>query len=124
MARGDAVRHPAQQWDFQCADLSADKGWQQCVKQAFGASEEAWEAIVSEPRTRTTRQHQLKVGLATGTHDGKVLEQWQYELTGGARLRYLIDDDTKTVWLKQASTGHPKDSERVKGGRKRSPGRR
>ena len=36
---------------------------------------------------------------------------WQYEVTGGGRLWYVIDDQTKTVWLTEATTGHPKVTE-------------
>jgi len=36
------------------------------------------------------------------------LEQWQYEVTGGGRIWYLVDDATRTVWLTYAGTGHPK----------------
>jgi len=38
---------------------------------------------------------------------GKTLEQWQYEVTGGGRIWYCIDDDRHTVWLTLASVGHP-----------------
>jgi hypothetical protein len=37
------------------------------------------------------------------------MEQWQY--AGGGRLWYVIDDDKSTVWLTEASPGHPKATE-------------
>jgi hypothetical protein len=43
--------------------------------------------------------------------NGQDMEQWQYEVTGGGRLWYVIDDQTKTVWLTEATTGHPKVTE-------------
>jgi len=27
------------------------------------------------------------------------MEQWEYEVTSGGRVRYAIDDDNRTVWL-------------------------
>ncbi|MGW6196243.1 hypothetical protein ACWF0M_08850 [Kribbella sp. NPDC055110] len=36
------------------------------------------------------------------------LEQWQYEVTGGGRIWYLVDVDQRTVWITYAGTGHPK----------------
>jgi hypothetical protein len=39
------------------------------------------------------------------------MEQWQYEVTGGGRLWYCIDDADRTVWLTDAMAGHPKATE-------------
>jgi hypothetical protein len=30
---------------------------------------------------------------------------------GGSRLRYGIDDESRTVWVIHAGIGHPKDTE-------------
>lgn len=38
---------------------------------------------------------------------GRTLDQWQYEVTGGGRFWYLVDDETRTVWLTYGGTGHP-----------------
>jgi len=45
-------------------------------------------------------------------HNGKDLEQWEYEVTSGGRVRYVIDDQARTVWLVYASPRHPKDTDR------------
>ena len=37
--------------------------------------------------------------------------QWQYEVTGGGRIWYLIDDPRRTVWITYAGTGHPKPTD-------------
>jgi len=42
---------------------------------------------------------------------GRDLEQWEYEVTSGGRVRYVIDDAHKTVWLLYASPRHPKDTD-------------
>jgi len=50
--------------------------------------------------------------LATHRHNGRDLEQWEYEVTSGGRIRYVIDDQHRTVWLTYASPRHPKDTDR------------
>src|SRR5437879_1694616 len=44
------------------------------------------------------RQHRLRGDLATHRHNGRDMEQWEYEVTSGGRVRYVIDDDNRTVW--------------------------
>jgi hypothetical protein len=39
-------------------------------------------------------------------------ERWEYEVTSGGRVRYVIDDGNRTVWLIYASPRHPKDTDR------------
>nr|CAR47833.1 hypothetical protein [Rhodococcus sp. PY11] len=65
-------------------------------------------AVEQEP---TTRHHQLKGRLATGVHNGVEMPQWQYEVTSGGRIWYLLDIERRTVWLKYAGTAHPKQTE-------------
>jgi hypothetical protein len=43
--------------------------------------------------------------------NGHDLEQWQFEVTGGGRIWYSIDDAARTVWMTDASVGHPKATE-------------
>ncbi|RZK80805.1 MAG: hypothetical protein EOP26_14760 [Rhodococcus sp. (in: high G+C Gram-positive bacteria)] len=74
----------------------------------------------------TTRHHRLKGKLATGVHNGVEMEQWQYEVTAGGifrvehdgnagrcrrRVWYVLDIEHRTLWLKHAGTGHPKQTE-------------
>jgi hypothetical protein len=54
------------------------------------------------------RQHRLRGDLATHRHNGRDMEQWEYEVTSGGRVRYVIDDDKRTVWLLYASPAIPK----------------
>jgi hypothetical protein len=58
------------------------------------------------------RQHRLRGDLASHRHNGRDMEQWEYEVTSGGRVRYVIDDDKHTVWLIYASPRHPKDTGR------------
>jgi hypothetical protein len=64
---------------------------------AFGAD--------PQPNPSTTRHHRLR-GKELSTVNG--LEQWQYEVTGGGRLWYLVDAQKMTIWIRLASTAHPK----------------
>ncbi|WP_218002952.1 hypothetical protein [Nocardia asiatica] len=43
---------------------------------------------------------------------GVELEQWQYEITGGGRIWYAIDDADRILYLTLAGTGHPRQTER------------
>ena len=42
-----------------------------------------------------------------------MLEQWQYEVTGGGRIWYGIDDKRHLVWLTRAIVGHPTATNRL-----------
>ncbi len=105
--RGDRAAPPPRAGEYQIrfADNRAAVGWEDLCAQAAGNTLRAWEAIVADPRPKpsTERHHRLKHGLASRTYRGRTLEQWQYEVTGGGRIWYLIDDETRTVWLTSAS---------------------
>jgi hypothetical protein len=74
----------------------------------------AWRPLRADPRSGAghDRQHRLRGDLATHRHNGRDLEQWEYEVTSGGRVRYVIDDGNRTVWLIYASPRHPKDTDR------------
>lgn len=98
-------------WDFRHGTSEAAKGWGKVCAAAPSNARAAWEKITSDPRERSTRQHPLKGSLGSRSVNGQEMEQWQYEVTGGGRLWYAIDDETRTVWLTEATTGHPKATE-------------
>ncbi|GAA1675210.1 hypothetical protein ACFTSF_02275 [Kribbella sp. NPDC056951] len=106
--RGDRVAPPAgrDQWEVRFHTSQAAKGWEELCRQVPGNTARAWEEIRREPQpaVRTSRRLRLKGPLAYD--DG--LEQWQYEVTGGGRIWYLVDTDKNTVWITYAGTGHPK----------------
>lgn len=106
--KNDRVAPPAQpgSWLLRYGTTEAAKGWEELVRQASSNSWEAYEAIRTDPMPfpPTRRQHRLKGSL--GTVDG--LEQWQYEVTSGGRVWYVVDPEQKTVWIRYASTQHPK----------------
>jgi hypothetical protein len=110
--RGDRVAPPPveDEYDLVFAKTEAVRGWSDLERQAGANLRRAWEALRRDPRSRENpgRQHQLKGDLARGLWKGTICDRWQYEVTGGGRLWYLIDDDTRTVLLEYAGTGHPK----------------
>ena len=95
-------------WDFRYATSDAVDGWDKVCAAAPANARTAWERITTDPRQRDHRQHPLKGSLGTRAVDGVPMEQWQYEVTSGGRLWYCIDDKRRTVWLTDATPGHPK----------------
>ena len=113
--RGERVAPPAagELWEVRFATSEAAKGWDELCRQAPANTLVAYEelrrrTVVGES---TTRHHRLKGKLATGVHNGVEMEQWQYEVTAGGRIWYVMDVEHRTLWLKYAGTGHPKQTE-------------
>lgn len=52
----------------------------------------------------------MKGQLAEGSVGGRTLQQWQYEVTGAARIWYCVDDEAHVVWVTHAAIGHPKQT--------------
>jgi hypothetical protein len=98
-------------WDFRYANNDAASGWEKVCAAASASARIAWERITADPRQRSERQHPLKGNLGTRIVNAESLEQWQYEVTGGGRLWYCIDDTRHLVWLTDAMPGHPKATE-------------
>lgn len=108
--RGEELDRP-NPWLVRAADRQAFRGWQQLLTEAAENLDRAWVAITSDPRHIDQRQHPLKGALGVVKVGGASLEQWQYEVTGGGRLWYAIDDENRTLWITQAGTGHPKQTD-------------
>ncbi|MFI2331842.1 hypothetical protein ACH474_00495 [Nocardia rhamnosiphila] len=103
-------------------DTDTARGWSELERQEIDAWERAWVAITSEPRSvqNPGRQHRLKATLGAVKVGGTEREQWQYEVTSGARIWYAIADEQRTLWATKAETGHPGITDRGKGGGRRS----
>jgi hypothetical protein len=93
------------------ADRQAYQGWQRLLTGAADNLGRAWVALTSDPRRIDQRQHPLKGALGIVKVGGTALEQWRYEVTGGGRIWYAIDDDARTLWITRAGTGHPKQTD-------------
>jgi hypothetical protein len=112
--RGDRAAPPPRPggYTLRFATNDAAKGWEELCRQAAANTRAAFEAIEADPcpSPPTPRHHQLKGQLAHDSYGGEALPQWQYEVTGG-RIWYLVDQDTRTCWIKEAGTGHPKKTD-------------
>lgn len=113
--RGDRVAPPPRgsDWDIRFGDNDAAKGWDDLCRQGPGPTRDAYDAIVVNPRdlSRPGRQHQLKGSLSSRAVAGEILEQWQFEVTGGGRVWYCIDDGRHRVVIMLASASHPKSTQ-------------
>lgn len=111
--RNDPVAAPTLdgEWRIRYGSTEAVDGWRELENRAASNLRDAWATMRHNPGPGpgrpTSRHHQLKGGLATGTHGGRTLPRWQIEVTGGDRVWYLLDTDTRTVWVEYAGA-HPK----------------
>lgn len=114
--RGDraTVPPPDDQWDVRFGTTEAAVGWEELCRLAVANTRRCLEILRTDPRSGTghDRQHRLRGDLGNHRHNGRDLEQWEYEVTSGGRVRYAIDDEQRTVWLVYASPRHPKDADR------------
>ncbi|WP_093414253.1 hypothetical protein [Saccharopolyspora flava] len=106
--------HARGHWEIRFGNTASASGWEELCRQAAGNLSRAWELLRTDPvRTaQTGRHHRLKGSLSSAPFEGRQLPQWQIEVTGAARIWYLIDEERKTVWIQHAGTGHPKATER------------
>jgi hypothetical protein len=100
------------EWKVLSADQDAYDGWETLCNQAPGPTRDAYEIITKAPRLRSGRQEQLRgKELSTKVVRGVVVEQWQYEVTGGGRIWYCIDDERHELVVIRATLKHPKETE-------------
>jgi hypothetical protein len=113
--RGDDVPPPpvGDEWRLRVATNEAAKGWGNLCAEASGKTRRCCEALRRDPLSMSDpdRQHRLRGRLATAVLGGTEHPQWEYEVTAGGRVRYLIDQAKRTVYLVYASTRHPKDTD-------------
>lgn len=113
--RDDRAAPPpvGEEFDIRFVNNEAARGWEQLARQAPANLRRAFEAIRAGPRSNAhvDRHHRLKGALGTGTWKGAEFERWQYEVTGGGRIWYLVDDAHRTAWVTYAGTGHPKETD-------------
>ncbi|MGY2031301.1 hypothetical protein [Nocardia gipuzkoensis] len=113
--RGDRVAPPAvgEEFEVRFATTEACTGWEHLAQHAAASLRRAFDAIRSNPRASANpdRQHRLKGSMGSAVWKGATLERWQYEVTSGGRIWYLIDDEHRTTWITHAGTGHPKATE-------------
>jgi hypothetical protein len=110
--RGDRVAAPpvADEWDLRFGSNPAASGWEELCRTVAGNARRCFEDLRASPtpRPESGRQHRLKHEYKERSFGGKILPQWQYEVTGGGRVWYLVDDHKRIIWITYAGTGHPK----------------
>lgn len=77
----------------------------------------AWQVLIkhpTEPESRH-RHHRLHGKLATIKVNDRTFDQWQYEPTGGGRIWFYVQEEKRTVWLREVTFGHPKATDKRKG---------
>ncbi|MFD8885355.1 hypothetical protein ACFV0H_22965 [Streptomyces erythrochromogenes] len=112
--KGDRVSvPPLNGWNVVFGTTEAVTGWEELCRAALPSAHRCLEALRTDPLSRDNwnRQHQLRGKLATKEWKGSALEQWEFEVTSGDRVRYLVSPETATVIMVYASTQHPKDTE-------------
>ncbi|MEW1840826.1 hypothetical protein AB0392_23025 [Nonomuraea angiospora] len=113
--RGDDVAPPpiAGERRLRFATNEAAKGWAALCGEAPGNARRCFEALRGDPISSEDpdRQHRLRGRLATVCYGGRDLPQWEYEVTAGGRVRYLVDAEKRTVYFVYASPRHPKDTD-------------
>ncbi|MFI7228466.1 hypothetical protein ACIBO5_35060 [Nonomuraea angiospora] len=82
-----------------CDAIQWRRGWEELCRHALANTRRCFEVLRVDPRSRSShdRQHRLRGDLATHRHNGRDLEQWEFEVTSGGRVRYAIDDVARTV---------------------------
>ncbi|MFI0929359.1 hypothetical protein [Streptomyces sp. NPDC021012] len=113
--RGDDVAPPpvGEEWRLRFATNEAAKGWGELAAEAPGNTRRCFEALRRDPLRQDDpdRQHRLRGRLADGTLGGRSYPQWEYEVTAGGRVRYLVDGPRRTVHFVYAAPRHPKDTD-------------
>ncbi len=107
MVRRSRVPRPTRSREYTLifGTRQAERGWRDLVATQRNAVVSAWEYLTGTPTQRRASNHPLKGELSTVAHDGGTHEQWQHELTNGARIWFYVDEST--VVLVDVHTRHP-----------------
>ncbi|MCU1482929.1 MAG: hypothetical protein JWQ19_3715 [Subtercola sp.] len=96
---------------------SAERGWGDLKAVAKNALADAHDYLRIHPALfDSSRCYRLKGDLAVVIVDGVELPQWQYKVTDGARIWYVVDEPTAKskkrgrVVITRAVTGHPNET--------------
>ena len=96
------------EYSLQYGTREAEKGWRDLVATQRNAVVDAWDFLTKTPLERTASNYPLRDDLATVTRQGRVFEQWQHKVSGGARLWFYVEG--RTVVLVQCHTRHPNET--------------
>lgn len=81
--RGDRVTVPLPEhlWDVRFGTSNAAVGWEELCRHALANTRRCLEILRSDPGSGADhdRQHRLRGDLARHRHNGRDMEQWEYE---------------------------------------------
>lgn len=101
-------------WTVKIVSSSVQKQWKLALEAEPELMEKERERLKTRPLDRSrnpSRTHKLKGGLAQKRVGDQVLEQWQHEITGSARIWYCPDKPNRIVYVTYISLSHPKVTE-------------
>lgn len=87
------------------ATRQAEKCWLDLVATQRNAVVAAWDFLTRTPLDRLPGNHRLRGSLSVVTHEGQEHEQWQHELSNGARIWFYVTG--QDVLIVQVHTHHP-----------------
>ena len=109
-----SVQRPTKRSEYtlQHADRSCEVGWADLCASQRNVCADLFDRLADDPTQvdNPDKQHRLKGLYATETVLGVEYEQWQYELAKGARVWYVVDEKSKTVFLTKVATAHPNET--------------
>jgi hypothetical protein len=132
VARDEPIVRPTRtdEWQVMAADKGVAEEWDRWAKQEPNALAAAYDKLASAPTEFSPRQRKLEGRtMGSGVYEGKTLDRWQYEVTSGGRIFYLVDDPTdggrrrperkgrgarprRRIIIEAVHPGHPKQTER------------
>lgn len=89
--KGDRVSAPPLNgWNVIHGTTEAAIGWEELCRAALANAHRCLDALRTDPRSHADwgRQHSLRGKLKQREWKGKLLDQWEYEVTAGGRVRY------------------------------------
>ncbi len=106
-----SVRRPTKKSEYTLhhADRACEVGWTDLAASQRNGCADLFDRLTADPThvDNPNKQHRLKGSLSTTNVGGVEREQWQYEMAKGARVWYVVDQDTMSVYLTRVATAHP-----------------
>lgn len=119
-------------WEIVARTPKIHQDWTELCNQFAGEAQRVYDQLQTDPTYQDgDRQHPLEGAAGRGRFQGRDVRRWQIDVTSGGRVWYFVDETptgkgqrrrSGTVVLDQVHFGHPKQTERKPGG-KRRPGR-
>ncbi|MCG5212403.1 hypothetical protein [Streptosporangium sp. KLBMP 9127] len=113
--RGDSATPPPleEEWEIRFDSTEVARGWTELYRQAPANLRVCYDILRLNPAPagETSRHHLLRREHARRSTSYYDFDQWQYEVTSGGRVWYVVEEKTRTVWITYASPAHPKETE-------------